>query len=368
MTFGARALIRLGALQHNLNVIRSAAPGAKVMAVIKANAYGHGMLPVAKVLGDVDAFAVARLAEAVELHESGVQKPIVLLAGVLTSAELDEAMRRQFQIVVHCSEQIELLESVSKGAITVWLKFDTGMNRLGFATDDAATTIARLRECAAVSELRLMSHLASADELTESVTESQFARFRSVVEGFKGAVSIANTPGTLGWPQVPAAQDTLGFEGDHWIRPGLALFGLSPFAGRHGSDLGLWPAMQFEARLIAVKPLREGAHVGYNGRYTSQRDTTLGIISAGYGDGYSRHFRTGTPVLLNGRRVPLIGNVSMDLIAVDLGEGATDKVGDIATLWGPELPVEEVAPWADAIPYELVCGVMNREASELVSQ
>lgn len=366
MTFGARALIRLGALQHNLKIIRAAAPGAKVMAVIKANAYGHGMLPVAHALGDVDAFAVARLPEALELHESGVQRPIVLLSGVLTSAELDEAMRRQFQIVVHCIEQIELLESLAEGALTVWLKFDTGMNRLGFAPDDAASMIARLRACPAVDELRLMSHLASADDLGASTTGDQFARFRSVVEGFIGAVSILNTPGTLGWPEAKTAQDALVFAGDHWIRPGLALFGISPFEGRTGSDLGLKPAMQFEARLVAVKPLHEGASVGYRGRYTAQRDSVLGIISAGYGDGYSRHFRSGTPVLLNGRRVPLIGNVSMDLIAVDLGDNAADKVGDIVTLWGPRLPVEEVAPWADAIPYELVCGVMNREASELI--
>jgi alanine racemase len=166
----------------------------------------------------------------------------------------------------------------------------------------------------------------------------------------------------MGWSQVAAAADELGFLGDHWIRPGIALFGVSPFEGGTGADLGLTPVMQFEARLIAVKPLREGARVGYKGRYKNQSDTVLGIISAGYGDGYSRHLRTGTPVLINGRRVPLIGNVSMDMIAVDLGAGASDKVGDIATLWGDDLPVEEVALWANAIPYELVCGVMHREA------
>jgi len=178
-------------------------------------------------------------------------------------------------------------------------------------------------------------------------------------------VSIANTPGTMGWQQVADARESLGFTGDHWIRPGLALFGISPFEGRTGRDLGLSPVMQFEARLITIKPLREGARVGYKGRYQSQQDTTLGIISAGYGDGYTRHFRTGTPVLINGRRVPLIGNVSMDMIAVDLGTDAPDAVGDVAILWGDGLAVEEVAPWADAIPYELVCGVMNREDSEI---
>ncbi len=309
---------------------------------------------------------MARVPEAVELHESGIDKPIVLLSGVLTADELSEAMLRGFEIVVHCIEQVELLEAAGSGDITVWLKFDTGMNRLGFAPDDAPGLIERVRRCDAVGELRLMSHLASADELDNSMTEEQFRRFRRIVEGFEGAVSIANTPATLGWSQIAEARQLLGFVGDHWIRPGLSLFGLSPFDGRIGGDLGLMPVMHFEARLIAIKPLREGARVGYKGKYRAQADSVLGIISAGYGDGYTRHFRTGTPVLLNGRRVPLIGNVSMDMIAVDLGDAAGDKVGDIATLWGPGLPVEEVAPWADAIPYELVCGVMHREVSKVI--
>jgi alanine racemase len=366
VTFGARALIRLGALKKNLKVIRDAAPGARVMAVIKANAYGHGMEAVAQTLDTVDAFAVARLPEAVQLHEFGIDKPLVLLAGVLTEQELEEALARKFEIVVHCMEQVDLLEASGSGSTVVWLKFDTGMNRLGFAPEAADMLIERLSACPAVSELRLMSHLASADELDSAVTDDQFARFREVVAGFDGAVSLANTPATIGWPQIADAHETLGFGGDHWVRPGLALFGVSPFAGRTGSDLGLTPVMQFEARLIAKKPLLEGARVGYRGRYRAQSDTTLGIISAGYGDGYTRHFQTGTPVLLNDRRVPLIGNVSMDMVAVDLGAGATDTVGDIATLWGEGLPVEEVAPWADAIPYELVCGIMHRENSQMV--
>jgi alanine racemase len=366
VTFGARALIRLGALKKNLRVIREATPDARIMAVIKANAYGHGMEAVARRLDGADALAVARLPEALRLHESGVDKPIVLLAGVLTTLELEEALLRGFEIVVHCIEQVELLEAAAGGKTVVWLKVDTGMNRLGFTPGEARDLVERLRSCPAVAELRLMSHLASADELENPVTRNQLALFRTVVEDFDGAVSIANTPGALGWKDIADARATLGINGDHWIRTGLALFGISPFADRNSEDLGLTPVMQFEARLIAVKPLLEGARVGYCGRYQAQADSMLGIVSAGYGDGYSRHFRTGTPVLLNGRKVPLIGNVSMDMIAVDLGPGASDRVGDIATLWGPGLPVEEVAPWADAIPYELVCGVMNREESEIV--
>ena len=357
MTFGARALIRLGALKHNLSVIRGASPDAKIMAVIKANAYGHGMVTVAENVGDVDAFAVARLPEAIELHYAGVNKPIVLLAGVLSDEELVAAIAHRFEIVVHCPEQVDLLERCDSGKVVVWLKFDTGMNRLGFSAEDAEELIERLQNIPAVAELRLMSHLASADEQGNEETKEQLRLFESVVSGFSGAISVANSATALGWPALA---------GDYWIRTGIALFGVSPFEGQTGADLGLEPVMQFEARLIARKPLQKGARVGYRGAYTAASDSVLGIISAGYGDGYTRHFKSGTPVLINGRKVPVIGNVSMDMIAVDLGENSTDTIGDIVTLWGPGLPVEEIAPWAGAIPYELVCGVMNREASEVV--
>jgi alanine racemase len=336
------------------------------MAVIKANAYGHGMVEVARSLDGVDAFAVARLPEALQLRKSGVNAPIILLSGVLTANELDAAIQYGFQVVVHCIEQVELLEARREGRSVVWLKFDTGMNRLGFEPSMAEELIARLLDTEAVGELRLMTHLASADEEGSTVTREQFERFRGIVDGFAGDVSLANTAATLGWTEAANARAHFGFTGNHWIRPGIALFGVSPFEGQTGAELGLTPVMHFEARLIAVKPLREGARVGYKQRYRNQADTLLGIISAGYGDGYTRHFRSGTPVLVNGRRVPLIGHVSMDMIAVDLGPGAEDSVGDVVTLWGDGLPVEEVAPWANAIPYELVCGVMHREQSQHV--
>ena len=367
MSFGARALIRLGALEHNLKVIRAAAPGSKVMAVIKANAYGHGMVPVAQHLSHVDAFAVARVPEALELRAAGVDAKIVLLAGVVNTIELAAAMQHDFEPVVHCPMQLELLDHSFGGKVNVWLKFDTGMNRLGFDPADAPGIIARLKKSPGVNELRLMTHLSSADELAATTTDEQLDRFRPIARGFTGDVSIGNTAGSLGWPAVREAQHEFGFSGDNWIRPGIALFGVSPFADKTGIEIGLKPVMQFEARLISVKTLCAGARVGYKGAYTSDKDTTLGIISAGYGDGYSRHFRSGTPVLINGRKVPLIGNVSMDMIAVDLGKKAKEEVGDIAVLWGDGLPVEEVAPWANAIPYELVCGVMNREDSEIVN-
>ena len=366
MNFGARALIRLGAVEHNLQVIREAAPQARIMAVIKANAYGHGMVTVAQHLTDVDAFAVARVQEALTLRGNGIGTKVILLSGVMNTHDAAMADQHDFEPVVHSWSQIEILDNYLSGRVNVWAKFDTGMNRLGFDPADADEVLERLRASRGVNEIRLMTHLSSADELENTVTVRQLEIFEPVVRDFDGDVSIGNTPATLGWPETVAAKERFGFKGDYWIRPGVALFGVSPFVDSCGADLGLKPVMRFEAHLIAVKPLKAGARVGYKGAYVSDKDTILGIIAAGYGDGYTRHFRTGTPVLINGRKVPLIGNVSMDMIAVDLGVESDDRVGAIATLWGDELPVEEVAPWADAIPYELVCGVMNREDSEVV--
>lgn len=366
MSFGARALIRLGALDHNLQTVRRVAPQAKLMAVIKANAYGHGLVAVARHLTDVDSLAVARFGEALQLKDAGIEKPIVVLEGVTTTDDLYAASRQQFEVVVHCQEQLDMLAGAGCEALTVWLKFDTGMNRLGFRVDDAAALIDRAKTMRSIADLRLMTHLASADDIDGIATREQLALFRTLSDGFEGSVSIANSPAALGWPNFSDAAREFGFRGDHWLRTGLALYGISPFVGQTGSDLGLKPVMQLEAQLIAKKALDAGARVGYGGHYVSQQDTVLGIIAVGYGDGYTRHFRTGTPVLLNGRRVPLIGVVSMDMIAVDLGVRSEDRVGDIATLWGDALPIEEVAPWADTIPYTLVCGVTNREPNLIV--
>ena len=366
MTFGARALIRLGALSHNLDVIRSEIPDARVMAVVKANAYGHGLVDVARALDGADSFAVARLSEAMRLREAGIDAPVVLLSGVLEKDEFDAAAANGFELVIHSPLQLAMLERHSGSPFVVWLKVDTGMTRLGFRTEDAGGIIERLEGLPSVDELRLMTHLASADETANTFTDEQVRRFATVTRGFSGDVSFANSPGLLGWEYCDDARAELGFGGDLWLRPGIALYGISPFADQTGPELGLKPVMQFEARVLAVKPMPSGSRVGYKGTWTATDDSTVGIVAAGYGDGYSRHFRSGTPVLLNGRRVPVIGHVSMDMLAVDLGPDAKDQPGDIATLWGDGLPVEEVAPFADSIPYELVCGVMNREASETV--
>ena len=206
MSFGARALIRLDALEHNLEVIRAAAPGSRVMAVIKANAYGHGMVTVAQQLANVDAFAVARVPEALELRENGIVSPVILLAGVMNAADTEAVAQYGFEPVVHCKEQVELLKAVSKGRINVWVKFDTGMNRLGFDPGEAQEVLGKLVSAPAVAGLRLMTHLSSADDLQCRATERQLRRFRPLISGFDGAVSIGNTPATFGWPAVADAQ------------------------------------------------------------------------------------------------------------------------------------------------------------------
>ena len=324
MTFGARARISLDAVQNNLRTIRAAAPKARVMAVVKANAYGHGLVPVCRVLGNVDSLAVARLAEARALREAGIDVPIVLLGGVLSAADIDESLAH------------------------------------GVRPGEVAGVMARLRKC--TEEFGLMTHFASADDKDDPMTLRQIESFLALIEGFDGHVSIANSAAVLGWAEHLGSLDAF-LESDRlWIRPGLSLYGISPFAGRNGADMGLQPAMRFEATLMSVKRIRAGSRVGYGGTWLAERDTVLGIIAAGYGDGYSRYVPSGSPVLVNGRRVSVAGRVSMDLTAVDLGPDAEDEVGDPVTLWGDTLPVEQVAECAGTIPYQLVTGVTHREA------
>lgn len=358
MSFSARAVIRLGALRHNLSRLREAARGAHVIAVLKANAYGHGLLTAAKALSDADAFGVARYGEAIALHEAGIAQPIVLLQGTASRADTEAAVRRGFELVVHCEEQVRWLDSVGEGDIVAWLKLDTGMRRLGFEPAQAAALLERLSACAAVGEVRLMTHLSRADERDEGTTNVQLEIFRRLLGTYEGDVSIVNSAGLLGWPDAITA----GVGASRcWVRAGLALYGISPFAHTSGADFGLRSAMDFEARLISVKRIRKGEAVGYGGTWRAPADTVLGIVSAGYGDGYSRFLTSGTPLLVNGRRAGLAGIVSMDMAAADLGAGATDRIGDPVLLWGEDLPIEQVAAHAGASPYQLVCGVTHRD-------
>lgn len=363
MSFGARVEIGLDALKHNFSILKGTVPGSRVMVAVKANAYGHGLLTVSRTLvqADADAFAVARLNEAVRLREAGIEQTIVLLGGITNPDELALAVTNRCALVIHGEYQVSLLEAANIVPCYVWLKIDTGMNRLGVRVEDAGALISRLRHIGCDRNLGLMTHFANADDVNDPTSKQQLQRFNELADHFDGDVSVANSAALLGWQAQINAPGMWNNSGEVWIRPGLSLYGVSPLAGRTAADFDLRPVMQFESTLIAVKPLRQGDRVGYGGHWLAQQDSILGIVAAGYGDGYSRFLPSGTPLLVNGRRVPLAGVISMDLCAVDLGPNARDRVGDRVVLWGDSLPVEEVAQCADTTAYPLLCGVRDRE-------
>jgi alanine racemase len=338
------------------------------MAVVKANAYGHGLIEVAHILDDVDALAVARVSEGVRLRNGGIDLPIVVLEGCSEVAEVHEAIGHQLEIVVHDPVHLDFLDSLTAhDVITVWLKLDTGMGRLGFAPAELMACRKRLDRIPAVRpDVRLMTHLACADDPDNPTTLEQVRRFGDGLGGFAGDVSVANSAGILLWPQTHEVSRDLDYTGQNWVRPGLALFGASPIIGKSAREMGLMPAMSFESRLIAVKTIKRGTAVGYGGDWRAERDTVVGVVAAGYGDGYPRHLKSGTPVLVNGRRVALIGRVSMDMINVDLTDVPVANVGDQVVLWGGHLPIEEIAARAETIPYELMCGLSQRVAHRII--
>lgn len=347
----ARAVIDRSALRHNLARVRVAAPGSRVLAVIKANGYGHGALRAAQALADADSFAVACIAEAEALRAAGITHPLVLLEGVFSAKELQWLALNRGECVVHTIEQLELLEGArTERPISVWLKLDTGMHRLGFPPADAAQVAERLRNCTAVSELRVMTHLACADARDDGATAQQLAAFDRAVAGVGAEHSIANSAAVLAWPDSHR----------HWVRPGIMLYGASPFPEAEGVEFGLRPAMTLRTQLIAVQARKRGDAVGYGASYVCPEDMTIGVAAIGYGDGYPRHAPTGTPVLVNGARTRLIGRVSMDMVCVDLRSQPTAKVGDPVVLWGRDLPVDEVARHVGTISYELLCRVSQR--------
>lgn len=347
-----RAVIDTQALRHNLNVIRARAGRANVIAVVKANAYGHGLVSAALAIQDAGAFAVARLEEGMSLRQAGVTSRIVLLEGVFSRSQLEDAAQDQLDLVVHDPSQIELLEKTGGAArFAIWLKVDTGMNRLGFAPHEFAAALGRIRELPTPPrELRLMTHLACADERDGVATREQLARFSEVTRGLSYETSIANSAGLFG--EVATASQ--------WVRPGIALFGASPFGDLSAAQLGLRPVMTLLSTVLTVRQVRRGERVGYGGAWSAPKDSRIAIIAAGYGDGVPRSFETGTPVLVRDQRAALVGRVSMDMIAVDVTGIEGVGVGTPAVLWGEGLPVEEVARHAGTIPYELLCSVSQR--------
>lgn len=348
------ATIHLDALRHNLSRVRQLAAGSRVMAVVKADGYGHGLERVARALEGADAFGVAALSDAERLRAAGLSQRIVLLSGFDEPSDFAVLRRLGVDTVVHHESQLRMLEADAAGEgepLRVWLKFDTGMHRLGFAPAQAVAAHARLRALRNVADdISLMSHFASSDDFDGVQTRQQLDAFAAATRTLSGSESLSNSAAALGWPQ--AHRD--------WVRAGGALYGLSVVPGKPGKDFGLLPAMTLSTRLIAVNRVARGERIGYSATWECPEDMDVGVAAIGYGDGYPRHAPPGTPVLVGGRRTTVIGRVSMDLMTIDLRGLPEAGVGDAVTLWGPELPVEEVADAAGTISYELTCSITRR--------
>lgn len=350
------ATIHTDALRHNLAEIRRRAPHSRVMAVVKADGYGHGLERVARALGTADAFGVAALADAQRLRAAGHAQPIVLLSGFDAPEDLPQLRALDVQTVLHHASQLDMLEAADLGGpLRCWLKLDTGMHRLGFPARDAASLHARLRGMPQVhEEIVLMMHFSSSDEFDDAPgatrTRRQLRVFEDTTAGLPGPRSLANSAAVLGWPQSHA----------DWVRPGGALYGMSVVAGRTGADFGLRPAMTLGTRLIAVNDVGKGECVGYSASWECPEDMRVGVAAIGYGDGYPRAVTPGIAVLVEGASAPVIGRVSMDLLAVDLRSQPDARVGDRVVLWGDGLPIETVAAAAGTIGYELACSITRR--------
>ena len=346
-----QATIDLTALEHNFARVKQLAPDSKVLAVLKANAYGHGMLAVAQALKLADALGVARLDEALALRAGGIARPIVLLEGFFHADELAQIVASNLQLVIHHREQAEaLLAATLDAPVRVWLKIDTGMHRLGIYPHEFNELYQRLNQSRNVQgPLRLMSHFASSDELDKPATANQLALFSQITKGCEGEHSLANSAAVLNWPQSHA----------DWIRPGLILYGVSPMADAAGCEHGLKPVMTLSSSVIAVRNVNAGDAVGYGGSWIAAHNSRLAVVAMGYGDGYPRGAGNNADVLINGKRLPIVGRVSMDMITVDIGNEPV-AVGDKVILWGADLAVEELARRVDTIPYELLCNITSR--------
>jgi len=345
------ARIDLSALRHNLGVVRALAPDSQVVSVIKADAYGHGIQRVVRALSATDVFAVATPGEAEAVRASGWRGRLLLLEGFASVEAYELARALELELVVHQRAQLQLLEQRGCGPLQrIWLKLDTGMHRLGFPAADAPALLDRLGRIGGIGAPVVMTHFACADDPGDPMTARQMESFEAALAGWQGERSLANSAGIINFPA--SRQD--------YVRPGILLYGISPCSGLTARELGLRPAMTLSCELIAINVCQRGDRVGYGGCFECPEAMRIGVAAIGYGDGYPRSLPNGTPVLVNGREASLAGRISMDLTTVDLRGHDDAMEGDIVTLWGEGLPVEAVAACAEAIPYELVCGVTGR--------
>jgi alanine racemase len=374
-----RATLRRSALAHNIGVVRAHAPASRIWAVVKADAYGHGlmrMLPVLAAAGPAgpDGLALLELDAAVRLREAGLAKPILMLEGFFSADELALFSHHRLCSVVHSLEQVAMLETARPAApIDIHLKLNTGMNRLGLATRDLAPALRRLRACGNAGAITVMTHFADADGPTG--VAAQHARLMAaLVEAGRNAgpgaqlprswqLSMANSAAILRYPETHA----------DWVRPGIMLYGCTPFADEpecNAAHFGLEPVMTLSSEIIAVQDLKPGDRVGYGGIYTARQAMRIGVIACGYADGYPRHApgsnQFGTPVLVGGRRTRTVGRVSMDMIYADLSRVPEAGVGTPVTLWGEGLSADEVADAAGTVSYELLCALAPRVPVDVV--
>lgn len=346
--------INLDALRKNLEKVRAMAPRCQVACVVKADAYGHGLANVVPALDAAEILAVATVDEAQKCRDLGWAKRLVLLEGPANDSDYRLAQTLACDLVIHHESQLALLKNhpEPKGS-TVWLKLDSGMHRLGFPLTRTREVFSELTRITGSEPGVLMSHFACADDPENPKTCEQIALFDSAIEGLAGEVSLANSGGLLNFPN--SHRDI--------IRPGIILYGVSPSVEYKAAQFGMTPVMTLQCELIAINTVKKGESIGYGGKQTCPHDMTIGVAAIGYGDGYPQRMKQGTPVLVNGQRAALFGPVSMDMITIDLSDHPDAQVGDTVTLWGEGLAAEEVAPWADAIPWELICGVRARVRS-----
>lgn len=344
----ARALIDLQALRHNYQLARELS-GARTLAVVKADAYGHGAVRCAQALEDqADGFAVACIEEALTLREAGIRAPILLLEGFFEADELALIDQHDLWCVVHSQWQIEAVEQAQLSKpLTVWLKLDSGMHRVGLHPSDYQQAYRRLLASGKVSKIVLMSHFARADELECERTAEQVAIFQQAGAGLSAEVSLRNSPALLGWPQVPS----------DWVRPGIMLYGATPFEQAQELAARLRPVMTLESKVISVRELPAGEPVGYGARFVADRPTRVGVVAMGYADGYPRHAPTGTPVMVDGQPTRLIGRVSMDMLTVDLTDLPQAGLASRVELWGKQVLASDVAMAAGSIPYQIFCNL-----------
>jgi len=346
------AHIDIDAMRSNLAVAKAYAPDSKLWAVVKANAYGHGLKHAMRGFEAADGFALVEPEAAIGLRRSGVSKPILLLEGFFDNADLSAVLMHGLQTVVHCEEQLAMLEMAKHSTpLTVHLKMNSGMNRLGFRPEEFKNAYARLRALPFVQEIFLMTHFANAEDDANAVLplSLQLQRFREAVRGMPSAWSLSNSAANLLHPEVRA----------EWSRPGIMLYGGTP-GGKTAQECGLLPAMTLQSAIIGTQKVLAGEAVGYGSRFIVEQGMKIGVVACGYADGYPRHAPSGTPILVEGVRTRIIGRVSMDMLTVDLTPVPAARIGSEVTLWGKGLPIDEVAQSAGTIGYELMCALTPR--------